>query len=182
MDALVLQRRPQRALPCHRLFLQHGGEQIELLVEQLLVLLQVEAEQRKRLGEGAAPEDDLGAPVRDRVDGGEALKHADRIVGRQHRHGRAEPDALGAACDRGQHDFRRGDREVRAVVLADADGIDADLVGENRLLDEIADDLRGVQRLAVRSVGDVAEGVEAEFEGLIHSAFLSAQRNLRHGW
>ena len=68
------------------------------------------------------------------------------------------------------------------MVLADADGIDTDLVGENRLLDEIADDLGGVQRLAVRSVGDVAEGVEAEFEGLIHSAFLSAQWNLRHGW
>ena len=36
-------------------------------------------------------------------------------------------------------------------MLADADGVDADLVGEDRLVDQIADDLRGMQRLAVRA-------------------------------
>ena len=36
-------------------------------------------------------------------------------------------------------------------MLADADGVDPDFVGENRLVDQIADDLRGMQRLAVRS-------------------------------
>ena len=49
-------------------------------------------------------------------------------------------------------------------MLADADEVDADLVGEDRLFDEVADDLRRVQGFAVRAVGDVAEGVEAEFE------------------
>ena len=33
---------------------------------------------------------------------------------------------------------------------------------------------RGVQRLSVRAVGDVAEGVEAEFDGFIHGAVLSS--------
>jgi hypothetical protein len=60
------------------------------------------------------------------------------------------------------------------VVFAYADGIDANLVGKHRLLDQVADHLRSRQRLAVRSVGDVAERVEAEFEDLIHSALLSA--------
>ena len=42
------------------------------------------------------------------------------------------------------------DREVGAVVLADAEEVEAEVVGEHRLLDHIADHLRGVQRLAVR--------------------------------
>ena len=92
-----------------------------------------------------------------------------QVVRRQHCHGRAEPDARGAARNGGQHDVRRGDREVRTVVLADPDGIDADLVGENGLVDKISDDLRGMQRLAVRAVRDVPERVEAEFDGLIHA-------------
>jgi hypothetical protein len=54
------------------------------------------------------------------------------------------------------------------MMLAHADEIDADLVGEHGFLDEIADDLRGMQRFAVRTIGDVPEGVEAEFDGLIH--------------
>ena len=34
------------------------------------------------------------------------------------------------------------DREVGAVVLADAEEVDADLVGEHGLVDDVADDLR----------------------------------------
>ena len=61
--------------------------------------------------------------------------------------------------------------EVGAVVLADADGIDADFIGEDRLIDEIADHLRGVKRLAVGAVGDVAEGIEAEGDGRGHKIY-----------
>ena len=60
-------------------------------------------------------------------------------------------------------------------MLADADEIDADLVGEHGLLDEVADHLRVRQRLAVRTVGDVAEGVEAEFNRVNHGALLAAR-------
>src|SRR5438876_727155 len=56
------------------------------------------------------------------------------------------------------------------MVLADADEVDAKLIGEHGLLDQIADDLCRVQRLAVWPVGDVTEGVEAEFDRLSHSA------------
>ena len=60
-------------------------------------------------------------------------------------------------------------------MLADADEIDANLVGEDGLLDEVADDLRRMQRLSVRTVGDIAEGVETEFDRLNHSALYQVQ-------
>jgi hypothetical protein len=67
-------------------------EQVELLAEQLFVLAEVEAEQRERLGERAAAEDDLRASVRDGIECREAFVHPDRVVGAQHRHGGAEVD------------------------------------------------------------------------------------------
>ena len=41
-------------------------------------------------------------------------------------------------------------------MLADAEGIDADLVGQHALVDDIADDLGVRQRLAVRADRDIA--------------------------
>ena len=46
------------------------------------------------------------------------------------------------AGDRGEHDLGRRDREVVAVVLADAEEVEAELVGEHGLVDDVADDLR----------------------------------------
>ena len=48
--------------------------------------------------------------------------------------------------DGGQHDRRRGDGEVGPVVLADAEDVEPDLVGEHRLLDQVAQALRGRDR------------------------------------
>jgi hypothetical protein len=50
------------------------------------------------------------------------------------------------------------------VVFADAEEVQADLVGEDALLDDVADRLRVREGAAVIAVGDVAEGVEAEDE------------------
>jgi len=57
-------------------------------------------------------------------------------------------------------------------MLADADGIDADLVGEDRLLDQVADHLRGRERPAVRACGDVTEGVETELDCAAHQRMI----------
>ena len=157
IDRLVLERRPQLALPAHRLLLQQLGEQVELLLEQLAVLPEVEAEQRERFGERAAPEDHLGAAVGDRVDGGEALEHPDRIVRTQHGHCRAEADVLGSRRDRRQHGLGGRDRKVGPVVLAEPDEIDAELIGQHRLVDDIADHLGVRKRRAGGILGDVAE-------------------------
>jgi hypothetical protein len=50
------------------------------------------------------------------------------------------------------------------VVLADADEGDAEPVGQLGLGDDVAEDLGLVQRAAGTVDGDVAEGVEAEFD------------------
>ena len=127
VDVLVRQRR-RGCVPCpgDRLLGEQLREQVELLLEQPLVVGEVVAEQRERLGERAAPEDDLGPPAGDRVEGGEALEHPHRVVRAQHGDGGAQADALGAAGDRGQHDLGRRDGEVVAVVLPDPEEVDAD--------------------------------------------------------
>ncbi len=44
-------------------------------------------------------------------------------------------------------------------MLADAKGIDAHLIGENRLLNDVADDLGVAQGAPVGAGGDIAERV-----------------------
>ena len=62
-------------------------------------------------------------------------------------------------------DLGRADGEVGAVVLADADEVDADLVGQLGFGDDVAEDLGVRPRAAVGVEGDVAEGVEAQLDG-----------------
>jgi hypothetical protein len=50
------------------------------------------------------------------------------------------------------------------VVLADPEEVDADLVGQDALLDEVADRLCVRERAVLSIVRDVAERVEAEDE------------------
>ncbi len=57
-----------------------------------------------------------------------------------------------------------GDGEVSAMVLTDADEVDADLVGQHCLLDEIADHHGLRLRNAARVRGHVAEGIQTQFQ------------------
>ena len=58
----------------------------------------------------------------------------------------------------GQGDGGRGDREVRAVVLADGEHVEPELVGEDGLLEQVAHPLLGADAGA-----EVGEGCESEF-------------------
>src|SRR4051794_34338966 len=69
IDVLIVKRRPRPSPPGDRLLREYGGEKIELLVEQVLVLVKVEAKQRERFYERAAAQDDLGTAARYRVQG-----------------------------------------------------------------------------------------------------------------
>ena len=69
-----------------------------------------------------------------------------------------EPDALGPRRRRRQHDGGRRDGEVGAVVLADAEDVEPDLVGELDLLDQVAEPLA-----RAGPGGEIAEAREAEF-------------------
>ena len=148
----------------------------QAILEQLVVAGEVEAEERIRLGERAAAEDHFGAAVRDRIERREALEHAHRIVGAEHGDGGAEADAAGARRDRREHDLGGGDGEVGAMVLADAEGVEPELVGEHRLIDDVAQDAGVRLEAGDRIEGDVAEGVEPEGERGSHASTLT--RNL----
>ena len=64
-----------------------------------------------------------------------------------------EPDAARPRGARCEHDRGRGDGEVGAVVLADAEDVEADLVGELDLLDEVAQPLLRADRRPVPASG-----------------------------
>jgi hypothetical protein len=69
-----------------------------------------------------------------------------------------------AGRDRREHDIAGRHREKVGVVLADSEEVDADLVGEDALLDHVSDRLRVRERAVVFVVGDIAEGVEPKDE------------------
>jgi hypothetical protein len=147
---------------------QQCREQVELLLEELLVLVELEAEEGERLDERPAPQDDLGAAARQSVERREALEHPHGVVGAQDGHGRTEVDALGAPGDRAEHHFGRRDRELVPVVLADPEEVESEPIGEHGLLHHVPQHLGVRQRRAVGPGGHVAEGVESEFVALSH--------------
>jgi hypothetical protein len=83
---------------------------------------------------------------------------------REHGDGGAHADSRRARRDRGQNDLGRRDGEVLAVVLADANEIEPDALGEHGFLDDVANHLRLRQRRALRAACDIAKRVEAELE------------------
>ena len=140
------------ARPGDALGVAQPQQQVELLGEQLVVVVEVVAEERERLDERAAAGHDLGAAAGEQVEGGEVLEDAHRVVRAEHRHRAGQPDALGALGGRGEHDGRRRDGEVGPVVLADAEDVEPDLVGELDLLDQVAQPLRRVDRVPARRI------------------------------
>lgn len=81
-----------------------ANEEVELLVEQLVVVGEVVAEEGEGFGVRAPAGGDLGPAGGDEVDGGEVLEHLDRIGGGQDGHGAGEPDLLGGLGDGCEHD------------------------------------------------------------------------------
>jgi hypothetical protein len=81
-------------------------------------------------------------------------------------------DAFGLRRDRRQHDLRGGDREVLAVMFADADVVQSDPVGEHPLGDQVSQHLGVRHRRAIRLVGDVTEGVESQFQLRCHQCLF----------
>src|ERR1700690_2904050 len=79
-------------------------------------------------------------------------------------------DPLGARGDCREPAFGSRYREIRPVMLADAKRIDAELVGEDRFLDQVADNLRMGLRPAVTANGDVAECVQPKLKLLCHNS------------
>jgi hypothetical protein len=88
------------------------------------------------------------------------------------RHRRAQANSFGARRDRGQQDLGRRYREIGPVVLADAEKVDAQIVGENRLVDDMANDLGMRQWIAIMSGRDVTEGIKSKLKTYRHVCSL----------
>ena len=162
VDAEAVDGRPGASFPVDRLLRAGLVEELELLLEQDLVVGQVEAEQREGLNEGAAAQHDLGPAVGDGVHGGEALEDPDRVIGAEDGDGGAEPDVLGAGGRCGEEYLRGGDCEVAAVVLPHREGVQADLVRELGLFQQLPQHLGVRDGVPVREDADVAEGVQSQ--------------------
>ena len=166
IDAQPVKRRPVASRPRDDLGLAQSEQQVELLGEQVVVVLQVLAEERERLDERPAPGHDLGPSAREQVEGGEGLEDTHRVVRAQHRDGAREPDALGALTGRSQGDGRRRHREVGPMVFADPEHLQADLVRQLDLLDQVAQPPGCGDGAAARRVGrKLREGVDADLDG-----------------
>ena len=55
------------------------------------------------------------------------------------------------------------------MVFANAEGINADLVGEDALVNDVADDLRVGEGVVIGAGGDIAESIQSEFKRLCHT-------------
>ena len=174
--ARILQRSPQASRPGDAFARADLQQQVELLGVEVVVVVQVVAEQREGLDEGAAAGHDLGPAARDEVKLGELLKDAHGIVGAEHGDRAGEPDPLGPRGDRGQGDGRGGDEEVGPVVLTDGEHVEAELVGQHALLDQVLHPL-----LRADARGEVGEGGDSEFHANQNSNYLRAQLTRARG-
>ncbi len=106
------------------------------------------------------------AAARDQVQGGELLEDADRVGGAEDGHGAAQPDPGGARGGGTEDHRRRRVVVLGAVVLTDAEGVQAHLVGEGDLLEQVGHALLGADEVPGRGVGHCCdEAVDAEVHG-----------------
>ena len=141
-------------------------QEIQLLAEQVVVVGQVQAEERERLGERPAPYDEVDASLRDQVEGGELLEDPHRVVRAEHRDRTAETNPRRARRGRSQDD--RGSRVVvlLAVVLADPEGVQAGGVSQLDLLEQVCQTLGRSDDVTGGRVGDLGdEAVDADVHG-----------------
>ena len=157
-------RRVGGARPVQPLGLVDGQEHAQLFLEELVVIVQLIAKERKTLDKTAAAHHQLGPAARQVVEGRKLLVDADRVVRAQHRHGRAELDILRGPRGSGQGRGGRRDRVIGPVMFAQPEDIQPDLVGQLDLFHEVVEPLLPADMLARhRVLADIAKGVQSDF-------------------
>ena len=129
-------------------------EEVELLGEQRVVVGKLQPEQRKAFGERAAADDQVDPALGDQVERRELLEEAHRIAGAEDGHGAVEADVGRPGCGCRKEHRRGGVHEIAAVVLADAVGVEADLVGAFDLFEQV---LHALNRAHVDSTDGVRD-------------------------
>ena len=141
-------------------------EEVEILCEEGVVVLEVEAEEGEGLDEGAAAGDDFCPSVGEQVEGGELLEDADGVGCGEDGDGAGEADALRDGGSGGEDDGGSGVEILGAVMLADAEDVEAGLVGEGDLDEEVAEAIGGGDGEAGGGVSDCSgEAVDTDLHG-----------------
>jgi hypothetical protein len=92
------------------------------------------------------------------------LEDANRIVRAEDSDGRTENDTFRSARDRSEDHLRGRNGKIRAVVLADSEGIEPDILGENRLFNDVSERLGLRHRAAIFIDRNVAERIQTHLE------------------
>ena len=148
VDTLPRQRRAMFSRPGDVLVVADLEQQVELLGEQLVVVFEPVSEQWERVDERPAANHDLRAALRQQIERGEVLKDPHRIRRAEDGYSAGETNPTRSRRGGGENHCRGGIEEVLAMMLADAEHIQPDLVGVLDLLNEVAQALRGTQRSA----------------------------------
>ena len=145
-------------------------QQLQLLDEKFTVVVEIVAKEGERFDEGASPGHDLGPALGDEIEGGEALEDAHGIVGAEHGDGAAEADRLGACSGSSEDHGRSGGDEIRAVMLAEGEDVEADLISQFDGFEQILQPPGGADLPASMGVGgQFGEGIEANFKFIVCS-------------
>ena len=145
---------------------QSVAHQLHALFEDALIVGEIDLERQVLARVVAAAGSEIDAPVREQVERRPLLGDADRMMQRQHRDGRREPDVFGARRDIGEHQIGAGEHAERVeVMLADPGRVHAELVGIERLVGNVGDELVGVARVVFVVV--IAEREIAEVHALL---------------
>src|SRR5437868_2074693 len=125
------------ARPVNVLVVADFEKQVEVFRKERVVIVEPQTKERKRIDERASAGDDFRTAAGYEVDGCKFLKHAHGIGRTENRHRAGKAYALRARGGGAQDDSRRRIQKVRAMVLPDPKGVEADLVGELDLFDQV---------------------------------------------
>ena len=103
-DRRVGERGPERAAPRDAGLAPQSEQQLQLLLEDVVVVLDRDAEDLERLGVGTAPGGDLGATARDEIELREVLVEPHGVEDAEHRDRARQGDRRGAGGDGREHD------------------------------------------------------------------------------
>src|SRR6266568_1297749 len=113
-------------------------QEIELLREERVVVLEIEAEQWERFDERTAADDHLRAALRYKVECRELLEQPHRIDRAEDRHSARQANSF-RTCSRGCEDHRRSRvEELLPMVLAEPEHVQPELIGMFNLFEQIA--------------------------------------------
>ncbi len=160
----AVERGPEAARPGDLLLAPQPAQQLVVLLLQRVLVVRIPAEEPPGLGGVALADGQLQPAAGELVDGGVVLGDPYRIEGGQHGDGGEEPDAVRTGGDRAQHRGRRAGQERRTVPLADAEGVEPQLLGQHGEFDDLLEAVvRGEEASGqrVRDVVDQSHDTEA---------------------